>query len=641
MKKQLLAGSAIAAVAIAWAAKDPVIMTVNGLDVPLSEFEYLYLKNSRQQLEPQPLDEYVEMFKLYKMKVADALADRLDTLPSFKKEMEQYRYELAKPYMTDSAFLYSFVDETFDWSRQEAEAKHIMKFKKPKAAAATAALMDSIRTAAINGASWEDLAAKYSDDKSSAERGGNMGFITTSRFPYAFEKAVFTTPEGEISEIVETPNTIHIIKGGKRRPARGKVLAAHILKLVPEGSAPEADARARQTMDSLYAVVKASPASFGTVARDNSDDKGSARQDGRLPLFGAGEMVAEFDSTAFALADGEISRPFRSRFGWHIIQRISGAPAPSRDEIKSVVMQRIHNPQDPRFIMTLKDQTDRLMRIHKGRYNDRALKEMTDHIDAHGLDSVFYDRFSSGKDGDAVVMTFDKTQIDRKFMISKINRVIIEDPKAASDQFTQFCNWFFNKRMQDAEMDRLEAEEPEYRNLLNEYRDGSLLYEASVRKVWDKASQDVEGLKAYFEAHRGEYTWDKPHAKGFLVQTVNDSVATRIKEFMSDIPVDSITLKVRKEFGKDVQIDRVSAAKGDNAMVDYLVFDGQKVQPKSSRFNSMFMFRPRIIDKPEEVDDVRGQVTTDYQNLLQDRWHDELRRKYPVKVNQKVLKKVK
>ena len=89
MKKTVMAGIGLGAAALMFAAKDPVIMTVNGVDVPKSEFEYLYHKNSQQQINPQNLDEYVEMFKLYKMKVADAKAEGIDTLSSFIKETEQ------------------------------------------------------------------------------------------------------------------------------------------------------------------------------------------------------------------------------------------------------------------------------------------------------------------------------------------------------------------------------------------------------------------------------------------------------------------------------------------------------------------------------------------------------------------------
>lgn len=643
MKKPLLAVSAVAAVALAWAAKDPVIMTVNGVDVPLSEFEYLFHKNSRQQLEAQPLDEYVEMFKLYKLKVADALADRLDTLPAFKKEMEQYRSELAAPYMADSVYIYSLVDEYFGWSREEAQAKHIMKFKKA-GTGDDRMLLDSIRQAVASGASWDELAAKYSDDKGSAAKGGMMGYITVGKFPYTFEKEVFTLPEGQMSEVVETPNTLHILMGGKHRPARGKLLASHILKMVPPGASAEAQTAAKQEIDSLYEVVKANPSQFGQVARVNSDDKASARQDGRLSWFSAGEMIPEFDEAAFSLADGEISRPVKTQFGWHIIMRHQGASAPGRDEIKALVLNRIHNPQDPRFNMVVERQTEKLLERHSGQILEAPFAEMTDYISRNGLDSLFYVRFADGPEADVTVMTLGKKpvkKITRREFFSGMNRMMILQPAAAMSQFDRYRVWMINRKAAEAEMDRLVVEEPDYRNLLNEYRDGSLLYEASVRKVWDKAAQDTAGLEAYFQSHRSDYRWDRPHAKGWLVQAADDSIASSARAMMETLPADSIVYQIRKAFPGKVQIDHVSVAKGDNAMVDYLVFDGPEVQPKSSKYTTMFMFMPRVIDQPEEVADVRGQVTTDYQNLLSEQWNEELRRKYPVRVNKKVLKKVK
>lgn len=643
MKKPLLAVSAVAAVALAWAAKDPVIMTVNGVDVPLSEFEYLFHKNSRQQLEAQPLDEYVEMFKLYKLKVADALADRLDTLPAFKKEMEQYRSELAAPYMADSVYIYSLVDEYFGWSQEEAQAKHIMKFKKASTGD-DRVLLDSIRQAVASGASWDELAAKYSDDKGSAAKGGIMGYITVGKFPYTFEKEVFTLPEGQMSEVVETPNTLHILMGGKHRPARGKLLASHILKMVPPGASAEAQAAAKQEIDSLYEVVKANPSQFGQIARVNSDDKASARQDGRLSWFSAGEMIPEFDEAAFSLADGEISRPVKTQFGWHIIMRHQGAPASGRDEIKALVLNRIHNPQDPRFNMVVERQTEKLLERHSGQVLEAPFAEMTDYISSNGLDSLFYVRFADGPEADVTVMTLGKKpvkKITRREFFSGMNRMMISQPAAALSQFDRYRVWMINRKAAEVEMDRLAAEEPDYRNLLNEYRDGSLLYEASVRKVWDKAAQDTAGLEAYFQSHRSDYRWDRPHAKGWLVQAADDSIASAARAMMETLPADSMVYQVRKAFPGKVQIDHVSVAKGDNAMVDYLVFDGPEAQPKSSKYTTMFMFMPRVIDQPEEVADVRGQVTTDYQNLLSEQWNEELRRKYPVKVNEKVLKKVK
>lgn len=200
---------------------------------------------------------------------------------------------------------------------------------------------------------------------------------------------------------------------------------------------------------------------------------------------------------------------------------------------------------------------------------------------------------------------------------------------------------FYNTSLVEVEIDRLEREEPDYRNLLHEYIDGSLLYEVSVKKIWDKAAKDTEGLKDYFESHRDNYKWSVPHAKGYLVQTLNDSIADEVKKMAAVTGRDSIVNTIRKSFKGTVSIEKVLVEKGGNAMVDNLVFDGAPTKPVKKNFESFFMIDPRILTEPEEYTDVRGLVTNDYQNEFQSQWEDELRKKYPVKVNQKVLKSVK
>ncbi len=219
MKNKILVGVGLSACAIAWAAKDPVIMTINGVDVPKSEFEYLYHKNSQQQLAPQPLEEYAEMFKVYKLKVADAKACGLDTTESFRKEMQQYRRELAAPFMADSAYINKLVAEAAARALEDVEASHIMMLKTRDAAEnrRLRLRLDSLRQELIAGADFTDLALRYSQDRSVVNNKGYMGFISSGRFPYEFETAAFTTPEGEISEVVESPAGYHIVKAGRHR----------------------------------------------------------------------------------------------------------------------------------------------------------------------------------------------------------------------------------------------------------------------------------------------------------------------------------------------------------------------------------------------------------------------------------------
>lgn len=643
MKKTVAAGLGACAIALAFAAKDPVIMKVNGVDVPKSEFEYLYNKNSQQQINPQTLDEYVEMFKLYKMKVADARAEGIDTMASFKQETEQYRHDLAAPYLADSVFLNKLVQEAYDRSQQEAEAYHIMLFKSRNFGqnADIRRRADSLLNVLKQGGDFTDLAKRFSQDRGSSSRGGRMGWIVSGTFPVAFEMEAWKLPEGQVSsEVVESPVGYHILKGGKHRKARGKVQVAHILKIT-KGKDEAAQAKALKDIDSLYKVVMANPDDFQKVASKESEDRGSARQGGTLPLFGAGEMVEEFDSAAFALADGEISRPVKTSYGYHIIKRMGSQPVPSLNEMKAQQLARFTSPQDPRYNLIRDNQIKRFAKKHKGSLNAANIARIRGAVEKQGLDSAFFANWTAMPQAALTVMSVEGKNVPVGEFLGTFDKVVIPASQNAVDFFDNQLNEFYAARLTSAEEASLEKTQPDYRNLLKEYVDGSLLYEVSVRKVWDKAAKDTEGLKNYFEQNRANYKWTDPHAKGILVQAANDSVAGLIRARAAELGKDSLINTLRKDFSGEAQFDRVLVSKGTNKMVDYLLFGGPEVKPSNNKYSVLFMIDPRVILEPEEVNDVKGLVTSDYQNEYQAAWEKELREKYPVTVDEKVLKKVK
>lgn len=642
MKKTTVAGLGVCAVALAFAAKDPVIMTVNGEDVPKSEFEYLYNKNSQQQINPQTLDEYVEMFKLYKMKVAEAKAEGLDTMASFLKEAEQYRHDLAAPYLADSVYLNSLVKDAYDLSNQEVEAYHIMLFKTRDNSqnAILRQRADSLHGVLVAGGDFAELAGKYSQDGGSSKRGGRMGWITANRYPYTFEQTAFTLPEGAISEVIESPQGYHILKGGKHRPARGSVHAAHIMKMT-SGMDAEAKAKARQEIDSLYQIVIANPEFFGKIAFENSDDKNSGRNGGMLNWFSAGEMVEPFDSVAFSLKDGEISKPVETVYGYHIIRRVDHKAPPTLNEIKPGLLQRFSSPQDPRYQMIRDHQTARFAKKHKAKLNDKTLALMREDLKNGALDSLYLANWTTMPKADMPIATVDgKTTSAGKFAATLKPRKDLSG-KEAQEVFDNRLADFYNSILSEAEEMSLSETEPDYRNLLKEYVDGSLLYEVSVRKVWDRAAQDTEGLKDYFNRNRESFRWTEPHVKGFLVQAANDSVADLIKARAIEVAPENLVATVREEFKGNAQIDKVLVGKGSNAIVDYLVFGGPEVKSPNSKYTVCFMINDRLLDEPEEVEDVKGLVTSAYQNELQEQWESQLRNKYSVSVNDKVLREIK
>lgn len=645
MKKTTIAAFALAAVSIFdAAAKDEVIMTVNGQNVGRSEFEYLYNKNRQQQVEPQTLEQYAEMFKIYKLKVADALDQHLDTLPSFTKEMAQYKKDLATPYLTDSLLLNTLAKEAFDRSREEVEAFHIMlpmgqTYEENKK---NRELADSIHKALLAGSDYAALAREFSVDRGSKENGGRMGYITEGRFPYTFEKAAFELQPGEISDVVDSGQGYHILKGGKHRQARGTVLVEHIMKMVNPNATPEQQAAAKATIDSIYNVAKANPEKFEELARQYSEDPGSAQQGGRLNWFGAGMMVEPFDSASFAIAVDEISLPVKSQFGWHIIKKLDAKEPQTFDEMKPNIFKRITNPRDGRSSIIRKNLYSKLEKKHKGSLNEKNIDVLKAELRNTPLDSAWY-AIANDKNGKGAIeiAKIGKRVIPLADVMTYRPPLYLSNAEEAADHLANLFEAYYDKCLLETEEDWLYANEPDYRNLLNEYREGSLLYEASLREVWDKASKDNDGLNAYFENHRADYKWQKPHVKGILVQATNDSVANLVREKLKELSETTDLKTISKAFAGKASINRILMEEGQNPMVDNVIFGKDPVKPNNKKYTVYFVWEPRMLDAPETIEDVKGLVTGDYQNQLESDWVEKLKAKYPVKVNEKVLKKVK
>ena len=640
MKSKFFIGAAalLSLGALAWA-KDPVVMVVNGEDVPKSEFEYLYNKNRQQQVEAQPLDEYVGMFELYKMKVADAKAEGIDTTAAFRSEMKQYRRDLANPYVADSVYLNKLIDEAYKHSQEELDYYHIMfaKGRSGKDNIRNRALADSVRQVLVNGGDFEALARKYSSDRTVETNGGHLGYIASGRLPYNFEKTAYSLTPGKISEVVESNAGYHIIKVGKRRPAKGSVRAAHIMKMVRPGSTPEAEALAKAQIDSLYQIVAANPEMFEQVAMANSDDQGSARMGGQLGWFVTGMMVPEFSEKAFELNVGEISEPVKTSYGWHIIKKLDAHPIRDRQEIKPELLAQFDDPRDERFALVRENRDNRLAKRHKAKTNTAAKAKLASYVASHGIDSTFFANFGNSRE---VLFTIDGSNTTVGEFAGAFGEMMNPDPYFAQIMLDDKFATEYDNALMEAEEDLLYAGNADYRNLLNEYRDGSLLYEVSLMKVWDKAANDTEGLEKYFADHRSEYKFKEPRAKGFLVLAKNDSVADKIKTRYAQLNNEDALKVLRDEFRQVAVIDRLLAPKGLNRFVDKVLFDGPdpELNPK---FPVYFILDARVITEPEEMADVKGAVTSDYQQELEQNWTTELRQRYPVVRNEKELKKIK
>lgn len=639
MKKKPFIISALACAAIlsASASKnaDPVLMTINGKDVRQSEFEYLYHKNNLQQLAPQSIDEYIEMFIVYKLKVADAEAAGLHQTDAFTKEFNGYCAELSRPYLRDSIVEKRLIEEAYARMATSRKVSHIMlplgsTYDEKEA---NRMKIDSIRTAIVNGsADFGEMAVRYSSDRSARVNNGSMGYINVNSYPYPFEKTAWETPVGEISPVIEdAPFGFHIIRVEDERPNPGKVEARHILKLTNGLSEEEGTAKKAQ-IDSIYNLL-ASGGDFDAIARAESEDPGSAANGGRLGWFGPGEMVKEFEDAAFGLKDGGISAPFKTAYGYHIVQTLAhrgiGTLAEESERIKAAISR------DMRSVMP---ETERLtqLKAELGVKIDstglmQARSRMTGDSPAEQLRSLQADN--------SLIATVGKRVISIGDVINYIPSNVLE---GANDAFTVLNSGLENKineTVVEETRKNLAENNSEYRNLTNEYRDGILLFEISNRNVWERSASDTEGLQKFFSANRAKYTWDKPHYKGYVIFATNDSIAGEAQKYLAanQVENDSLVSVMRANYGRNIKIEKVVTGKGENAIVDNVAFNGERPEAPG-RWTAWFGYAGRVIDTPEEANDVRGTVASDYQQLLESEWIKALRKKYKVKLNKKALK---
>ncbi len=638
MKVKLLISSLLLGTAILAIAKgDPVLMTINGKDIKLSEFEYLYHKNNQQQIEKETLEQYVDRFVLYKQKVADAEAAGIDTTSLFIKEFEGYQKDLAAPYITeDTTYRWQFIQEAYDRYKQQIDIDHFML---PVGSAAETMAnmnrMDSIRNCVLNGEKWEDLVDKYSSDPSKTRNHGHYGFISSLMFPYDFENVAYGTPVGEVSKPFATKYGVHMIRVNGKRD-REDVHAKHILKLFPHGATDEQKAACKAQMDSIYALLQAG-ADFEELAKKESQD-GSANRGGDLGWFGRGRMVPPFEKVAFELADGAISEPFATQYGYHIIKKVAHGIQPLSQLRPAIENSFKHDDRDKLI-------QERRLSDWKAKYNysvnPEAIDYITNALNAAGkFDSAFVAQTIKGCK--LPLMTYGNNEsLPVMSLLPQLNnKAVFTNLSAAKDYLMSRIDNMADAALQDYNANELVKSNPEYRNLLNEYRDGMLLFEISNRRVWKAAGKDTAGLEKYFAENRGKYNWDEPHFKGIILSAKNDTILNMVKADMATMASDTLTDALHEKYGSDIRMERMVVKQGENALADYLAFHvGEK--PERKGYSECMILEGGVISQPQEMSDVKGAVTSDYQDVLEQLWKKELAKKYPAKINKKVLKQVK
>lgn len=622
------------------------LFTYGTRNVSKEEFLKAWNKNNADM---KPTDkayrDYLDLYIRFKLKVQAALDQKLDTLPGQIAELKSFRAQIAESYMSDEASMKNLIDEAMSRSRREIDLSHIYI---ALSAGAPAAEIEKARAKAASiyarlqkGESFDKLAAEFSDDPEVRKNNGRIGYITTFVLPYDLENIVYATPVSKVSAPYQSAIGFHIFKNNRERPASGRWRIAQILIAFPPDPGNPQIEESRKLADSVYGLLQKG-ADFKDLALRFSNDNITYQTGGELPEFGTGRYAPRFEEAAYALAnDGDISKPFATEFGYHILKRIS------RSNLQNDPANAAHREAYRQQIAA----NDR---------NTVARKMLIKKIGVQTGYKSYPVAAGPFKEASEAVLSnkpLPKSAVLKPstplFAFAK-QQVLMRDWVAYLETVRDYANLRGNKTVQqlfdeyrettslEYYRDHLEDYNKDFSAQLREFREGNLLFEIMQRKIWDAAALDTAGLQQYYTSHKDKYWWEAS-ANALIFTASSDSLAQTAMKAIQETPGDWRKLieyssgnlqgdSGRFELGQLPVLERTAFSKGlitapvknetDNSVTFCYILD-------------MFMERA-----PRTFTDARGFVINDYQGYLEEEWVKQLKKKYPVKVNENVLNKL-
>lgn len=616
------------------ATKPLVLFSVKGKDVRTDEFTYLFRKNhpKKEDYTDAKVSEYLELLVNFKIKVAEAAARGYDTTRAFKKEFATYREELKKPYIAGKDQLDRLTKEAYERMTIEIRASHLLVSLSADASPADTLTaynkLMAFRNRVLQGEDFSSLARQYSEDPSTKANGGDLGYFTVMQMVYHFEEAAYGLKTGELSQPVRTRFGYHLIKVTDRRMARGEVEVSHII--LRTGTSDDKKVKAK--IFEIHTQLQGGR-SWDELCKEFSDDQATRNTGGRLRPFGVGALagVPEFERVAFSLHEpGELSDPFQSAYGWHIVKMERRIPVPPYSQVEESLKRRVSRDERLRIA----DQQafgDKLKA-----YGYAVQPEAVSYV--RSLADSALQRGSWRYRGDVAWLSRPLFMLREKpFTVGQFAAFAVEEqdqsglpPEAIMNQLT---DGFVRRSVDDLEEEEIMRSNPEYRSLVQEYREGILLFTIMEKEVWDRASVDTLGLRSFYNANQSRYTAGE-RVRARVLSTEDSVFAESIRRRLT--AGDSIRRDEFRKF-KSVQGPRTFAA-GENKAIDKVP---KSVGTHFTQVDATFylvQIDNLVAAGIRGLGEVRSQVISDYQEKLEKDWVKILRTKYPVKVNSKAKK---
>jgi peptidyl-prolyl cis-trans isomerase SurA len=623
-----------------------VLFTINDKPFYTDEFIRVYNKNLDlvKDESQKDLNQYLELFVGYKLKVSKANILGLQNNTQYQTELKSYRTQLSKNYTTDSKVTKELVDEGYKRLLKEVNASHILILVDENAAPADTLIAYNkalgIRDRVIKGEDFGALAQELSQDPSAKENKGNLGYFTSFKMVYAFENGAYNTSIGSVSKPVRTRFGYHLIKVNDIRDNRGEVAVAHIMILKPKEG--EDIAKAKTTIDDIYQKLQQGE-KFEELAKQFSEDKSSASKGGVLNRFASGQLSSEeFETQAFSLSkENLISKPFETQFGWHIVKFIDRFPVKSYDDSKVELENKIS--KDDRSRLITNSLTEKLAAKYPIKkdvklYNSLVKLVTNDFYDNKWTLPTDSKKYSKTLFAIAAKNYTGSDFLDYVYSKQKSGSTLKPIEKLTDNLFETFVdeqrNQYYN--------DNLENEFPEFSAVMDEYRDGLLLFDLMDKEIWQRSKTDTLGLKDFYETQKDKHLW-KTRVDAEIYSSTD---LEKMKKALSMLKKNQTSKVIKEKFNtkENVSIMYFQGVyeEGADALPKETKMElGLSEITKKGDYYYVINVIKVLSAAPKTLDECRGKLVNDYQQYLEQNWVNELNKEFTVKVNQDTFEKVK
>lgn len=609
-----------------------VLFRAGSATVTIDEFIYLYKKNHQDKQEEYTkvkIDEYLKLFVDFKLKVEEAKRRGMDTTAAFEKEYNSYRAEVRKPFLPDNTLIDSLTRLTYTRMKEEVRASHILIAVKSDAAPAdTLAAYNQavdLRKKLLGGLDFHEAAAQFSADPSAKANGGDLGYFTAMQMVFPFESAAYSLRVGDISAPIRTRFGYHLIRVSDRRPARGEVEISHIMIRHREGK--EAD-KSRDLIFSVYDQLQAG-VPWSDACNQYSEDPSTKDQGGRLKPFSAGGIpgVPEFEQAAFELGKvGEISDPVHTQYGWHILRLERKTPLASYESMATSLKNRV--ARDERTTVSRAALLTKYRQRFDFQENAPAKAEVFKLADTTLTAGKWRPSMSLGTQ---TLFTIKGKPVRTSEFLTYAVRNQRPQKMTVSKAVEQLYNSFTESRILEAVEEEIIARDPTFSFLLKEYYEGILLFEIMEKEVWTKASADSAGQRRYYQSHATKYkAGDRVNATIYSASSqagfprLRELIATGDERKIQDY---AISQKIRIENGIFLRDEKEILGKIPWAPGVYTA--------ENSGMYYLARLKEILAPGVMSFEEARPAIISDFQSETEKKWLDQLRRKYPVKVNEK------